>query len=407
MKRMDFFILPFLMDLAVAVSQLMVNLRALDLGASALTIGVLLGICWGLPYVAVSIATGRTVGRIGARWTMVLGAVLFAVSVAGYGAARSTWLLLVAAPFGGAGSALFWPALQTCLPAETPDETSARSGVFNVSWTLGILLGGAGAGHLYRLSGPHASFYAVSALIGLEAVVIAMRARQTVRPAPPGTSTSGATAGQGRAKALLLMARASNFALWFLGAAAGAVFPRIARALGVDDGSIGEIAAAVWVGQVVAFAWVSRGAWWQGRVIPLACALAVGIAAMGLLAWAAGRSDLVRDLNERGLAVNWQTGFLASSTVAFVAGFSLVGIARALTHAASMHYSLTVGPSPEANMGYHEAIIGIGFVLGPLAAGFAADELGLQAPFVMSALVGAAALALVLGVGRRLPGTAQ
>jgi len=395
------------MDLAVAVSQLMVNLRALDLGASALTIGVLLGVCWGLPYVAVSLATGRTVGSIGARWTMTLGAVLFAASVDGYGMARSTWPLLIAAPLGGAGSALFWPALQTCLPAETPEETRARSGVFNVSWTLGILLGGAGAGHLYRAAGPHASFYAVSALIALDACITAVRARQTVEPGQPDVGLHRTGASDGRDRALLMMARGSNFALWFLGAAAGAVFPRIGRMLGLQDGSIGEIAAAVWVGQAVAFAWISRASWWQSRAMPLAGALAVGIAAVSLLTWAAGRADLVREMHERGLFANPQIGHMAHAAVAFAAGFSLVGIARALTHAASMHYSLTVGPSPEANMGYHEAIIGVGFVLGPLAAGLAADELGLQAPFVMSALVGAVALALVLWAGRRLPATTQ
>jgi MFS family permease len=179
------------------------------------------------------------------------------------------------------------------------------------------------------------------------------------------------------------------------------VFPRIARALGLDDGSIGEISAAVWAGQELAFAWVSRGVWWQGRALPFAGALAAGIAAMCLLVWGDYRADIVKSL-PASMFVNWQAGFAAHAAAAFAAGFALVGIARALTHAASMHYSLSVGRSPEANLGYHEAIIGAAFVLGPLAAGLAADTLGVRAPFAVSAIVGIGALLLVLRRGARL-----
>lgn len=387
------------MDLAVASSQLMVNLRALDLGASALMIGVLLGACWGIPYVAVSMATGTTVRRLGARWTMALGSAMFAVSVAAYGSAHSTGVLLAAAPLGGAGSALFWPAMQTCLPAETPDETRIRSGVFNMSWTLGILIGGAAAGHAYRLAGPRWSFWFVAIIIGAVTAIVIARVKAVSAPVGHG-EPAAATAPSPHGGEFLLLARVANFVMWFLGAAAGAVFPRIARALGFDDGSIGEIAAAVWLGQVGAFALVSRGAWWQWRVLPLAAALCVGMAAMAFLAWGAGAADSVmrREPVIAGLASAFGAGAV------FVTGFALIGIARALTHASSMHYSLLVGPSPEANMGYHEAIIGGGFVLGPLAAGFAADTLGLRGPFLLSALLGMAALVAAMMVKRSIAG---
>lgn len=370
-KRFDFFFIPFVMDLAIAMSQLMSNFRALDLGASAVTVGVLIGLGFGAPYVIGSAATGRTLPRFGARSTMTVGSALFALGVGLTGFAQAPWMLVAAAPLAGLGSGLFWPAFQTCLASETHAETRARASIFNVSWTLGILSGGALGGHFYRIAGPQRSFWWVAALIGALTAVIWVRARSNARQLDgAGSAEAGFDAPERVAAAYRWMAWAANGALWVAASAAAAIFPRMARDLGFSDGTIGEIAAVTWVGQAVLFAVLASGPWWQYRKAPLVLGLAGCMGAMALLGGGAGAA-------------------------AFVGAFALIGASRGPTQAASVHYSLHSGARSGANMGYHEAILGLGCVVGPLLAGALADRWGVRAPFAMGGAVVLAAMALV------------
>jgi predicted MFS family arabinose efflux permease len=370
LKRFDFFVIPFLMDVAVAMSQLMCNFRALDLGASASLVGTMMGVCWCVPYVAASSLTGRTLARVGARTAMIGGSVLFAVGTALCAAAGSPWLLLAASPLSGAGSGLFWPAFQTCLKSPDSDETRARAGIFNVSWTFGILTGGASAGHLYHIIGPRGALLAVAGLILFVTMLIWLRAVPPQDEPLDGASGTekGTEASDARAAAFRHIAWIANFALWFAGAAAGSVFPRLARGLGYGDGAIGEILAVVWIGQVALFGILSGGAWWHYRKGPLLVGLVGCLGAMALFGWGA-------------------------SAVVFVAAFLVLGASRGPTHAGSVHYSLTSG-NRDANMGYHEAVLGAGGVFGAVLGGLAADIAGIRAPFALAAAVAVAALAV-------------
>lgn len=374
MTRSDFAIIPFAMDAAVAMSQIMVNFRALDLGASATQIGILMGLCWGVAYMLTALATGRLVGRFGAKSMMLAGAAAFGVGTAAYGFALAPWHLLVAAPLAGAGSGIFWPSLQTYLKVEDNDETRVRSGIFNVSWTCGILTGVAVSGHAYDLIGARGAFWAAGAIVAVVFVFMAVRVRRSNgAPDPVGSDGSGVAIEQDdpRGRAFLRMAWIANFAMWFVGSSAATVFPRLARSLDYGDGAIGEMAAVVWIGQVALFAILATGSWWHFRKAAFLTGFLAGIAAMALFA--------------RG-----------SSAVALVAGSALLGASRTPAHVGSMHYGLHTGGNRDANMGYHEAILGAGCVLGPVLSGMAADAGGVRAPF---ALGGAALIVTFVVIG--------
>ncbi len=369
MKRFDFFAIPFAMDVAVAMSQLMANFRALDLGASALFVGLILGVGWGAPYVIVAMSTGKTIGRFGARTTATAGAFLFGLGAIVAGMATNPWILLLAGPLSGAGGGIFWPAFQTCLKAGTPTETRVRTSIFNVSWTVGILVGGAVAGHAYRLAGPHAAFWLVGALVMVMTVVVWFRVGP-VEGASTGSDLEVADAHVEVSANQRMMAWVSNGAMWTAAAAAGAIFPKFARGLGFSDGAIGEMSAAVWVGQIVLFAVLASGPWWQCRKWPLLLGMAGGAVSMGLF------------------------GFCGSA-VAFVAAYAILGASRAPTQAGSVHCSLHAGDRSDACMGFHEAILGGGGVVGPVLGGILADQLGVRAPFALGVGVIVLAIALV------------
>jgi len=370
MKRLDFFVFPFVMDFATAMAQIMVNLRALDLGASATMVGVVIGLCWGLAYMLTALTTGTMVSRYGARTMMLVGGLIFGVGTAACGFAHAPWLLLVAAPLAGAGSGFFWPSLQTYLKVEDPDETRIRSGIFNVSWTCGILSGVGLSGHAYRVIGPQWSFWGIGALAALVALVIAIEVRSQ-RPARGSLeAVADPEVPPEVGKAFLLMAWVTNFAMWLVGSSAVTILPRLARGLSFSDGAIGEMVAVVWLGQVVLFGVLATGSWWHYRKSPLIIGLLAAAFSMAL--FGQGRT----------------------ATVLVIAA-ALLGASRAPSHMGSIHYGLNAWGNRDANMGYHEAIIGAGSVVGPVLSGMAADTWGIRAPFVLGAGVLAAALAII------------
>jgi len=333
-------------------------------------VGVVIGVCWGVSYMLTALITGAMVSRYGAKAMMLVGGLVFGIGSAACGFAHAPWLLLVAAPLAGAGSGFFWPSLQTYLKVEDPDETRIRSGIFNVSWTCGILSGVGLSGHAYRVIGPQWSFWGIGALAALVALVIAIEVRSQ-RPARGSLeAVADPEVPPEVGKAFLLMAWVTNFAMWLVGSSAVTILPRLARGLSFSDGAIGEMVAVVWLGQVVLFGVLATGSWWHYRKSPLIIGLLAAAFSMAL--FGQGRT----------------------ATVLVIAA-ALLGASRAPSHMGSIHYGLNAWGNRDANMGYHEAIIGAGSVVGPVLSGMAADTWGIRAPFVLGAGVLAAALAII------------
>lgn len=374
MRRIDFAVIPILMDASVAITQLMMNLRAIDLGASPLFVGVLTGVGWGLPYFVASLSTGRTVQRVGARRLMLFGGTSFFCSVLAFGLASAPWMLLIAVPFNGLGSACFWPAFQTYLHSSDPEETRRRTGIFSISWTSGILLGCAVSGHLYRTAGPHLAFF-ISGVVAAATTLLAAIRSGDPEPWAAGEALDDACAGSGQAALHLRLAWLANLSMWVTGTMAATVFPRLGRSAGLGDGIIGEILAAAWVGQAAVFALMGAGSRWHYRVWPLLVGLAVSAVSLALLGWGGG-------------------------ALLFGLGFLGIGASRAPTMYAGLKYGLEAGPSREANMGYHEAIIGGGSVVGPLLGGLLAREMGLRSPYLTGLVIALLVAGLVFAIAR-------
>ena len=57
-----------------------------------------------------------------------------------------------------------------------------------------------------------------------------------------------------------------------------------------------------------------------------------------------------------------------------------------MTFTASIFYSLYAEGAAGRRTGFHEAIVGSGFLIGPLAGGFAAEYLGPRSPYLLAAM---------------------
>ena len=68
-------------------------------------------------------------------------------------------------------------------------------------------------------------------------------------------------------------------------------------------------------------------------------------------------------------------------------GLLLIGLLAGVTFTASIFYSLYTQSPGGRRTGFHEAIVGSGFLFGPLLGGIAGEYLGARAPYGLAMLV--------------------
>jgi MFS family permease len=380
MRRSDYFLIPFLMDGALSMGQLMSNLKALDLGATPFQLG-LLGFAWGLPFAAFGALAGHATKRYDRRWIIVLGALFYGLSVVFYGFATRTEHIIAVAGLGGLGNALFWPCFETLLHTHDPKETHARMTLFNVGWASGLMCGSGLGGYVYAWLGPRWAFWVVFLIVFGNIAYLAGRVKGGIAGPTEDEeeiAPSVASLSPKRQRGYVYLAWVANFTLFYASSAASTMFPKLARTFRISDGAIGILLAMVTVAQTACFALLSRSARWQYRFSPLILMQIMGI--VGLAAMTAGSSYFV-----------------------FAVGLGLIGFSRGLTYSASLFYGLQDKESHGMNNGIHEGIIGAAFVIGPVLSGFAAERASLRTPFEVCIAVLLVGMVVELAMWRRLP----
>lgn len=385
LRKPDYFAIPFLADGALAATMLMINLRAQDLGATALGLGWI-GFAWALPYAVLSGAMGLAKCRPAPTKTLLAGALLYALWSGLCAASRSWEMLAGSTLLAGVATALFWPSFETLLHHADPAQTQARTGLFNTGWTLGLVAGSAAGGYLYHAAGVREAFALVGAASLLTAVYLRHRLNEMpLRPPIPAVSAPARLpAGQptGRRDCLLLIGWTSNFAMFTATAAVSTLLPMLDRSMAISDGETGLLLATITLAQGAAFLLVSQTARWRDRFQPLWGALMMG--GMGLMMMAWGRS-----------------------AAALAVALAILGIARGVTYAISLFYALDSGHDGGRKTALHESIIATGMVLGPIIAGGAAQLRSLRAPFATLEIVVLVALVFQTALWRTLPGGRQ
>ena len=169
-------------------------------------------------FATLAIPFGRLSDRGERRWVLYLACLLIGAVSIGLPFCRSRLHLLLIFPGVGIGMALFWPAYEAWLAErEGEGELIHRVMLFNLFWSIGITLGPAAAGYLYRDANPFTPFYLAGIFSVLTGGTIfsnkpnpAIRAgaseAETAEPVfpPPAVRTT-----------YLHVARCANFASWF------------------------------------------------------------------------------------------------------------------------------------------------------------------------------------------------
>lgn len=354
-------VLSFLVDAGVASLMLIVQWRALQLGAPPLVSG-LLGMAEFLVYVPVALAAGHLCDRMGRRPVALLSTIGCVVVWLAMWQATTPWQLLILSTLSGVALGLVWPPVQAWLGDLSGDDghlLNRNLGWFNMAWTGGLMVGPPLAGIVWQHWRVEAFLLPVgTALLSLVTILLTPPGRHhEASDAPPPPVDHSVVRG------FMLMAWCAVIATTFARGMIAAMFPRIGEALQFPPALVGQILATTGAGQLLAFALAGRTAKWQYRRFPLVAMVVLSLA-----------GQLVAQVT--------------SSAWLFALSFFVIGGATSLTFVSGITYALHLSAEGRGfRAGIHEAVVGFGLVIGPLVGGLVAQYIGLKAPFGAGAAV--------------------
>ncbi len=359
-----------LMDLTYAFVVGAVAVYAVELGASPMQLG-LIGSVGAAVYTVASYLGGMLVERCSRRLMILLTAAGCALACLGLtGAASLGKIYLFFALFNAALGA-FWPTMQSLVADSRHRRNLAGTlGTFCISWSLGFTIGHFAAGYLTELSSTLPFGWALGTLLLILLVSGTLSDAEGAERTGSADFLINLTPERRRLwRRFLISGWLANFALVFIQATLKMLFPKLA--LEVDQLSrttLGLLLALIHAGQFAVFVLVRYWHSWQyNRRIYLLTQL-ISLPGTALLV-------------------------LGGNTLLYGLGMLLIGVASGFTYTSSIYYSVSRPPEERSRTGAHEAMIGLGILLGPLAGGWVAGRWDLHAPYLLCLLLTVALLA--------------
>ncbi len=360
----------FLVAISWQVTLPVLPLHLSRIGFSAAQIGVLVSLL-SLTMGIVELEVGRITEMFGARWTLLGGLVANTGAMVWLVLARAWGLVGGALAAIGAARAMMWAPLHASVAGAASETTRGRA--FSVYWLLtsvGFLAGPAIGGLVATHYGRQAVFY-LGAAISLAAVPIVFAITSPVRPT---FRVSASAAGEVLRTPVVFRILLANHLHYAMTAIWSTFLPLYAVTQGLTILTIGEVFAVQ--GLTYALVQVPTGRlvdrWGPERLILPAV---IGRSVIGML-----------------------VPLLHSGTAFLLAGaaYGLVGGLVPVTFTTLVARSIARERYTTA-MGVYNSSGDLGFFVGPLIGG-AAALLGLAAPFLLCAPLGAASIVTGLRV---------
>lgn len=335
------------------------------LNFSSTFLGVLVAIATAF-YTFLAIPCGQLSDRIERHRMLYLGCLLIAGVSILLRFCSSRFHLLLIFPCIGISMALFWPAYEAWL-AEREGEGKLihRVMLFNLFWSTGITMGPTVSGYLYKDAQPFTLLY-LAAGVGLitcvtiyycnsctDKSILQKQSDQTQILFPPPSER----------KKYLNIARCANFTSWFALGILRWLNPKLTKDMGISPATFGNLMLALGGMQTITFLFLGTGysTRWHYRIRPL-----VMIQALAILCF---------------VGIWW-----IDNTVFWTIAFVLIGISVAYTYFGSLYYGLHMQSDKGNKSGWHEAVLGLGSLLGPLFGGITADSgFGIKSPYLLCA----------------------
>jgi hypothetical protein len=311
-----------------------------------------------------------------ATWTL---AALLPLGFAGEG------MLWAGALLGAAASAITWPIVESYIAAGRHGARMRSAiGWFNVTWTPAVAV------PLLWMSTLEPGQVIYSLLLSAIASGAALVALLPLPPRPAAHEPEAARAAVGREYPWLM--RAASWLLplsYVMSATLSPVLPHRLAAVGYASAHASAVAALWMLARFLTLVLMWRIGFWHGRWGTLAAAAAL-------------------------LAAGLATSLLAGTVTVLIVGLLLFGVGLGLTYYAALYYSLAVGHAAVEAGGTFEALIGVGYCLGPLlgiagylGAGARASSATVGLTALVAAAAGVAAVRPYLAARRLRGGTKE
>jgi MFS family permease len=283
---------------------------------------------------------------------------------------QSLFSILIIWPLAMVGLAFFWPALQAWLSAgKDPERITRDFSYFNFAWCLGMMTGSWAAGFLFELS-PDSAFY-LSLVVILAIVVVLSR---TPDPPPELNKVENRSDAPAlKIPPILILGWIGNFAAYFTLVIIRGIYADLGHQLGFSAPVIGILAGLQLGIQACCFLFLNLHPALLERKGVLLSGMVLGICGLGVLVF-------------------------TLSPWLHALGMVLLGVMAAILYLFSQFHSVSRPDGGRALSDWHEGVLAMGGVLGPLLGGLAAlaltdfPEISFRAPYVCGAIMLALAM---------------
>ena len=335
------------------------------LGLSSTFLGILNAVMTGF-FVVLAIPFGRLSDRIDRRYVLYAAFLVMGAASIGLPQCRNSLQLLLIFPSIGVSMALFWPAYEAWLAErESEGELVHRVMLFNLFWSIGITLGPVFSSYLYGDANPFRPFYlaGISTLFTLVTIFGNNFLKLDVARTEQSEPTEVLYPPLPVRTTHLNIARCANLASWFVLGVLRRLAPKLTKEMGMLPTTFGNLMLTLGSMQTLAFVILGTGysTRWHYRFAPM---LVVQLLAI---------------LSFLGI---WGI----QNTLLWAFAFASIGVSVAFTYFSSLYYGLDRHVDKGNKSGWHEAILGVGILLGPLFGGILADSrFGVQSPYLLCA----------------------
>jgi predicted MFS family arabinose efflux permease len=307
------------------------------------TQNLFLGLGYGIAYIAGAFVSHRLTSRLGERrllsWLLTS---LIATHVVLFAMPRGP-VLAVALPLISFFLGVHWPIVESFMSAgETPGQLLRVSSRYNVTWATSVPLGIGVSGTLIASPRPETLFLVPAVFSAAALVVVLLRFPRRLLHLDSAHPERPRAAEIPRYAALTVSARWGMMLSYSLIFLLAPLMPNILQQLGLNVARSTPAAALLDVGRLLSFGVVALYSGWRLRAVPMVAALVT-------------------------LPVAFCMVLFAQHLALALAGELLLGLAAGFAYSSALYYALVVKNASVDAGGAHEALIGLGYALGPIA----------------------------------------
>ena len=319
---------------------------------------------------------GRSIDRYGERAMSTLGAVWVGISSIAAGLAPTFPLLVLFRALGGVGSALFFAALLSFLLRSIPAERSGRvMGVYYAAFNVGFIAGGPLGGLTARWFGLASPLYVYAGACLIAAVVFWRTLHDPVRH--ESETRRGGIRRLPWNRPFITVLVVNGVYLWIIGAVFQTLVPLFgtSTSIGLSITGVGFALGVATATELVALYPAGKASDRRGRravLIPALAGLALTTALLGQV----------------------------STPLGFIVMLGALGVASAYAGVPPAPMLSDVAPEELKGtaVGVFRFVGDLGFVLGPLVAGWSAGSFGFGTAFIVTAIPALVSVALVVSI---------